>query len=763
MNIASLFVLDSSERFSINLISVFNDQKHTLDVSPLSFRIVDCEAMPTISIYQNQFIEIPDNNLSIKVKFRKDKGIKKLMFVHTVSGDQLHDLLYTCHNRKIDLIDSDHTILLSDPNDFSKLDYSKVVSINNDESFEWNWMYSPLDRSNTNVCTFLHFNEETNEYEPLSTLKDAINLRDESDSELGASIDNLQLVDDITGHSRESFSKQNIEVAERKQAVEDAEFDDGPVFRATVQQMEKRTSALKQNMKRIIKSLQSMIDIGRQFDEAEIVFIDAIGQMSSLVEAHSYLLKYNQKYGEIRRNYFNQMQALLLDPLKRLYEADIKNADPKRKDYQQESDEYYSFLSKYLSMKSEDKKRSAYDQKYHNKKSSFDLKRFEYFSYMQDLHGRKEQEILYYISAFEEKKAQFHHRCSIIFKDLEQDLQTLTKHVDENTKNMVHQLKEREEKRKLLETRILTNGIASPLTPSHNIENVFDEEENKFKGFRDLEYHDHNEVTNQGRRKEGFLYIFRNGPPGTTGHWKKLWCVVSGGQLQEYTNWKENMRIHTSYDLRFSTVREARNTERRFCFELISPQFKRVFQATSQEEMLSWIHVISNAIESLLNGTSSQDNLAHLANSNHELNHLNIENLQITPLDNILQELRDIDQGNLICADCGAKNPDWASINLGILLCIECSGIHRSLGSHISKVRSFTLDTQSWTPSVIQYMKSMGNTRFNSIYEGTLPPCTKPSPADRRELKNRYILAKYIDLAFSSDKSLMAYASEDKV
>lgn len=48
--------------------------------------------------------------------------------------------------------------------------------------------------------------------------------------------------------------------------------------------------------------------------------------------------------------------------------------------------------------------------------------------------------------------------------------------------------------------------------------------------------------------------------------------------------------------------------------------------------------------------------------------------------------------GNDKCADCGARKPKWASINLGIMLCIECSGIHRSLGVHISKVRSVTLD-----------------------------------------------------------------------
>lgn len=45
--------------------------------------------------------------------------------------------------------------------------------------------------------------------------------------------------------------------------------------------------------------------------------------------------------------------------------------------------------------------------------------------------------------------------------------------------------------------------------------------------------------------------------------------------------------------------------------------------------------------------------------------------------------------GNDKCADCGAPEPDWASLNLGVLVCIECSGVHRNLGVHISKVKIY--------------------------------------------------------------------------
>lgn len=53
--------------------------------------------------------------------------------------------------------------------------------------------------------------------------------------------------------------------------------------------------------------------------------------------------------------------------------------------------------------------------------------------------------------------------------------------------------------------------------------------------------------------------------------------------------------------------------------------------------------------------------------------------------DNVSKILRNI-PGNDACAECGASEPEWASLNLGILVCIECSGVHRKLGVHISKV-----------------------------------------------------------------------------
>ncbi|KAK6131571.1 hypothetical protein DH2020_034682 [Rehmannia glutinosa] len=90
---------------------------------------------------------------------------------------------------------------------------------------------------------------------------------------------------------------------------------------------------------------------------------------------------------------------------------------------------------------------------------------------------------------------------------------------------------------------------------------------------------------------------------------------------------------------------------------------------------------------------------------------------------------------NRECADCKSKGPRWASVNLGIFICMQCSGIHRSLGVHISKVRSATLDT--WLPEQVTFIQSMGNEKANSYWEAELPP-----NYDRVGIEN-FIRAKY--------------------
>ncbi|XP_069790485.1 arf-GAP with GTPase, ANK repeat and PH domain-containing protein 1 isoform X3 [Narcine bancroftii] len=149
------------------------------------------------------------------------------------------------------------------------------------------------------------------------------------------------------------------------------------------------------------------------------------------------------------------------------------------------------------------------------------------------------------------------------------------------------------------------------------------------------------------------------------------------------------------------------------------------FEAASYEERDAWVQAIESQILASLQSCESSKNKSRLTSQNEAI---------------ALQSIRNI-WGNSQCVDCEALSPDWASLNLGALMCIECSGIHRNLGTHLSRVRSLDLD--DWPVELIRVMSSIGNEMANGIWEGSAQGHTKPSPDSTREEKERWIRAKY--------------------
>ncbi|XP_058265075.1 arf-GAP with GTPase, ANK repeat and PH domain-containing protein 2 isoform X2 [Hemibagrus wyckioides] len=148
------------------------------------------------------------------------------------------------------------------------------------------------------------------------------------------------------------------------------------------------------------------------------------------------------------------------------------------------------------------------------------------------------------------------------------------------------------------------------------------------------------------------------------------------------------------------------------------------FDTQNQEDRDAWVQAIESQILASLQLCESRNKTQRCSQSEAVA----------------LQAIRNA-KGNDLCVDCDAPYPTWASLNLGALICIECSGIHRNLGTHLSRVRSLGLD--NWPSELTKVLMAIGNHMANSIWEKCTQGRQKPTPEATREQRESWIRAKY--------------------
>lgn len=210
-----------------------------------------------------------------------------------------------------------------------------------------------------------------------------------------------------------------------------------------------------------------------------------------------------------------------------------------------------------------------------------------------------------------------------------------------------------------------------------------------------------------------------------------------------------------------------------FAFRVVSPEREYCLQAEDEAAAKAWMEVLQGVIACLLSGVIEIDvsrpltvpsRHRHASSASSELAGLKLDRFDDQPLPSPLSDSTSSAAGSPLrssagfafarapqqtqqspsplqvlgaassilgndkCADCGAPQPDWGSLNLGTLQCIECVGFHRKLGVHVSKVRSLTLDVRAWDATVIALFQCLGNSVANAEWEATLAVARPSTP-----------------------------------
>jgi hypothetical protein len=241
-----------------------------------------------------------------------------------------------------------------------------------------------------------------------------------------------------------------------------------------------------------------------------------------------------------------------------------------------------------------------------------------------------------------------------------------------------------------------------------------------------------------GCDREGFLFKQSS---SLKRDWKRRWFALSDGVLRYHRD-AADLEPQPIVNVLTCSVRPRFASDMKNSFEIITPS-GRVYAlaADSPREMQAWVAALQACVERLLSASPAPAAAAAAAEA------------AAAARSGSEAAVAAVRAANPTCADCDAPNPEWASINLGVVLCIECSGVHRSMGVHVSKVRSLLLD--SLDEGALALLGAVGNARFNAVFErnphSSFP---KPRPSAPREAREHYIHAKYEARLFLDKRAL---------
>lgn len=514
---------------------------------------------------------------------------------------------------------------------------------------------------------------------------------------------------------------------------------DSPRFRAALEEVEGDVAELELKLDKLVKLCIAMIDTGKAFCAANKQFMNGIRDLaqysSNDAVVETSLTKFSDSLQEMINFHtilFDQTQRSIKAQLQNFVKEDLRKFKDAKKQFEKVSEEKENALVKNAQVQRN--KQHEVEEAANiltATRKCFRHIALDYVLQINVLQSKRRSEILKSMLSFMYAHLAFFHQGYDLFSELGPYMKDLGAQLDRLVVDAAKEKREMEQKHSTIQQK------------------DFSSDDSK------LEY---NVDAANGIVMEGYLFKRASNAFKT---WNRRWFSIQNNQLVYQKKFKDSPTVVVE-DLRLCTVKHCEDIERRFCFEVVSPTKSCMLQADSEKLRQAWIKAVQTSIATAYRekGDESEKLDKKSSPSTGSLDSGSESKEKLLKGESALQRVQCI-PGNTSCCDCGLADPRWASINLGITLCIECSGIHRSLGVHFSKVRSLTLDT--WEPELLKLMCELGNDVINRVYEAKLEKMgvKKPQPGQRQE-KEAYIRAKYVERKFVDKYSTLLSPSEQE-